>query len=56
MRKNALLTQREVGEKLGISQAAYCRLERGQTAISVLMLMDLCDMYGVPLLRVLQGI
>jgi transcriptional regulator with XRE-family HTH domain len=43
----AEMTQNEVSEHLGISQAAYSRLETGEVELSVLKLLELCDLYGV---------
>lgn len=47
LRMCAEMTQNEVSEHLGISQAAYSRLETGEVELSVLKLLELCDLYGV---------
>jgi transcriptional regulator with XRE-family HTH domain len=41
------MTQSDVAEHMSISQAAYSRLETGEVEISVLKLLELCDLYGV---------
>lgn len=47
MRISAGLTQGVVAERLGISQAAYSRLENGEVEVSVMKLLELCNLYGV---------
>jgi transcriptional regulator with XRE-family HTH domain len=47
LRINAGMTQSDVAEHMSISQAAYSRLETGEVEISVLKLLELCDLYGV---------
>lgn len=49
------LTQTEVAEQLGISQAAYSRLEKGEVDISVAKLMELAVIYRVALSTLLEG-
>ncbi len=49
-------TQTEVAERLGISQAAYSRLEKGEVEISLSKLIVLSEIYAVPLHEMLQGI
>ena len=40
-------TQAHVAKKLLVSQAAYCRLERGEIEFTINKLFELADMYGV---------
>jgi transcriptional regulator with XRE-family HTH domain len=47
LRIHAGMTQSDVAEHMSISQAAYSRLETGEVEISVLKLLELCDLYGV---------
>ncbi len=49
-------TQAEVAERLGISQAAYSRLEKGEIEISLSKLIVLSEIYSVPLHEMLQGV
>lgn len=50
------LTQFEVAEKLGISQAAYSRLEKGEVEVSVMKLIALCEIYDVRLQELVRDI
>jgi transcriptional regulator with XRE-family HTH domain len=50
------MTQSEVAEKLCVSQAAYCRLERGEIEISLTRMIALGELYGVPLHQLLDGL
>jgi transcriptional regulator with XRE-family HTH domain len=50
------LTQLEVAERLGISQAAYSRLEKGEIEVSVMKLMALCEIYDVRLQELVKDI
>lgn len=56
LRENKGLTQVEVAELLGVSQAAYSRLEKGAVEISVEKLMELCAIYGVMPSKLLEGL
>jgi DNA-binding XRE family transcriptional regulator len=56
LRERAGLTQNEVAEKLCVSQAAYCRLERGEIEISLTRMIALGELYGVPLHSLLEGL
>lgn len=56
LREYHKLTQLQVAEKLAISQAAYSRLEKGEIEVSVMKLMALCEIYGVRLQELVQGI
>lgn len=56
LREDAGLTQSEVAEKLAVSQAAYCRLERGEIEISLTRMLALGELYGVPLQQMLEGL
>jgi len=47
LRQKAGFTQVQVAEKLAVSQAAYCRLERGEIEFTVSKLFELADLYGV---------
>jgi transcriptional regulator with XRE-family HTH domain len=49
-------TQAEVAEKMGISQAAYSRLEKGEIEISVMKLIVLTEIYDVTLKKLMRGI
>lgn len=40
------LPQRYLAKKLGISQVAYCRIEKGELRVSKAILEKLCALYG----------
>ena len=50
------MTQSGVAERLGVSQAAYCRLERGEIEFAVSKLFDLADLYGVAASVLIEGL
>lgn len=56
LRVAAGLTQMEVAEQLGVSQAAYSRLEKGDVEISVGKLLELCAIYKVMPTKLLEGL
>lgn len=56
LRMRAEMTQNDVAEHLGISQAAYSRLETGEVEVSVLKLLELCDLYGVRAHDLIEGV
>lgn len=56
LRERAGLTQSDVAEKLRVSQAAYCRLEKGEIEISLTRMIALGELYGVPLHQMLEGL
>ena len=49
-------TQHEIAEQLEMSQAAYCRMEKGQTDITVMKLLYICGLYGVKVEDLLAGL
>lgn len=56
LRERAGLTQSEVAERLCVSQAAYCRLERGEIEISLTRIVALSELYGISLHSLLEGL
>lgn len=56
LREKAGLTQMQVAEALCVSQAAYSRLEKGEVEISLTKIMSLSELYGVPLMVLIEGI
>lgn len=56
LRIKAGYTQMELAERLGVSQAAYSRLEKGEVELSITKLMELCAIYGVRPSHLLEGI
>jgi DNA-binding XRE family transcriptional regulator len=56
LREAAGLTQSEVADRLAISQAAYCRLERGEIEISLTRMIALGELYKLPLHQLLEGL
>lgn len=56
LRLHAGLTQADVAERLGVSQAAYSRLEKGEVEISLNKLIGLSELYEVPLQEMMEGI
>ena len=56
LRMKAGYTQMELAERIGISQAAYSRLEKGEVEVSITKLMELCAIYGVRPTDLLEGV
>lgn len=56
LRENKGYTQQYVAHVLGVSQAAYCRLEKGEVEISLTKLCLLSELYKVPLQELIKGI
>lgn len=53
-RKRAGMTQVELADRLGVTQGAITRWERGARAISLDQLSDLAALYNVPLTAMLR--
>ena len=49
LRESSGYSQAFVADKLGISQAAYSRLESGEVEMAVSKLIAISDLYSVPL-------
>jgi len=47
LRLQAGLTQADVGQKLGVSQTAISDIEINERGADFLLVLDLCDIYGV---------
>jgi transcriptional regulator with XRE-family HTH domain len=56
LREHARLTQVQVAEALGVSQAAYSRLEKGEVEVPLSKLFVLCEIYGLTLQDLIKGI
>jgi len=56
LREQAGLTQSEVAEHLCVSQAAYCRLEKGEVELALTKLFVLSELYQVSLHQLIEGI
>jgi len=56
LREKAGISQRQVAEVLGISQAAYSRLETGEVEVSLNKLFVLAEMYGITVQKLIEGI
>lgn len=56
LREQAGLTQSEVAEHLCVSQAAYCRLEKGEVEIALTKLFVLSELYRVSLHQMIEDI
>lgn len=56
LRVKAGYTQMELAETLGVSQAAYSRLEKGEVEISLSKLFILSELYQMPLQELIKGI
>ena len=56
LREYHKFTQFEVAERLGISQAAYSRLEKGEVEVSVMKLIALSEVYDVRLQELVRDI
>jgi len=49
-------TQTQIAEKLAISQAAYCRLEKGEIEFALSKLFELADLYGISASGLIEGL
>lgn len=56
LRETAGWSQQEVAEKLYISQAAYSRLEKGETELTMTRLLRLSEIYRIDLVELLRGL
>jgi transcriptional regulator with XRE-family HTH domain len=56
LRERAGLSQSEVAKVLHISQAAYCRLERGEIEMTLTRILALGELYKVSLTSLLDGV
>lgn len=56
LREKAGYSQQRVAQILGISQAAYSRLETGEIEISIKKLFELSELYGLTLQKLIEGI
>ena len=56
MRIETQRTQKQVAEHMGISQAAYSRLEKGEIELTVQKLFLLGDLYSIPVDQIIRGI
>jgi transcriptional regulator with XRE-family HTH domain len=56
LREDSGFSQTVVADKLGISQAAYSRLETGEVEIGLSKLMALADLYSMPLSILLANV
>lgn len=56
LRESSGYSQAFVASKLGISQAAYSRLESGEIEMAVSKVMSIADLYNVPLDILLAGV
>ena len=56
LRVQAGLSQVQVAERLGVSQAAYSRLEKGEVRLTLERLMVLAEVYGVEVGVLMQGV
>jgi transcriptional regulator with XRE-family HTH domain len=56
LRIAAGLTQMQVAEVLGVSQAAYSRLEQGEIELPLSKLFALTELYSITLQQLIAGI
>ena len=49
-------TQKQVADFMGMSQGAYCRLEKGESELTVNKLFLLSELYGVPVQTIIRDI
>lgn len=56
MRIETERTQKQVAEFMGISQGAYCKLEKGQSELTVQKLFLLSELYGVSVQTIIRDI
>ena len=56
LRDNQGFTQQHVAKYLGVSQAAYSRLEKGEIELGFSKLVSLSDLYGLPITKMLADI
>jgi transcriptional regulator with XRE-family HTH domain len=50
------MTQTQVADALGVSQAAYSRLEQGEIEVSLSKLFALAELYGISLQQLIAEI
>jgi transcriptional regulator with XRE-family HTH domain len=56
LREKSGYTQSQIADKLAISQAAYCRLEKGEIEFAVSKLFELADLYGISASALIEGL
>ena len=56
MRTETDRTQKEVASYMGISQAAYSRLEKGEIEITLQKLFVLAELYSISVEKIVSGI
>jgi DNA-binding XRE family transcriptional regulator len=56
LREYSKFTQAEIAERLGVSQAAYSRLEKGEIEISIMKLIALSEIYDIRLQELVKDI
>jgi DNA-binding XRE family transcriptional regulator len=52
-RVNANMTQPEVAKRIGVSSRSICNWERGKSYPNGIVLLKLCELYGVPMDNIL---
>ncbi len=55
-RKSAGLTQKQVGEKIGVSEAYYSYIEKGerQQKMDITLCSKLSDVFGIPIQKIVE--
>lgn len=56
LRENAGLTQIETAEQLGMSQAAYSRLESGGSTITLTRVLQISELFSISLPKLMDGL
>lgn len=54
IRRSLKITQKEMGEKLNITESAYNRIESGDISISYAHLLAISDAFGMPIVDILK--
>lgn len=56
LRENEGWTQAQMAEKLRMSQAAYSRLESGSSEMSLYRVMQMSEVFKLPLTKLIEGL
>lgn len=54
IRRDLKITQKQMGEKLGMTESAYNRIESGEITLSYAHLLVISDVLGMPIVDILN--
>lgn len=55
-RINKLLTQEDVGNRVGLTRSAIANYERGKRSIEIELFFKLCEIYGVDEIEIIKRV